>query len=298
MSYMRIFLRFWWLLVLGAGLGTLLAIASVEHISLSAPPKLTPRAKPTYSATSQLLVNSTADPYLRTGLTQVVPRPGKIVRTGSTGKSGSASGTTTTSAPISIPQAPDVSTQIPDTRPLVQAANFFPLLIESNQVAKLREQLYGPLPGAVSAQALFSSSTGVRFRPSTLPVIVISASSNTPRRAIRLAQATTVAFERWLIAKQAAANVPRTQRILLDQLQVPTGAASSGGTKYGLPMFLTLAILAAFAALAVLLDRLLPARRRVDEPASRPSYAQREVAEETQPRVEAVRQAAGGEGTF
>jgi hypothetical protein len=296
MSYMRIFLRFWWLLVLGAGLGTLVAIASVEHISLSAPPKLTPRAKPTYSAISQLLVNSTSDPYLRTSVTQVTSRPGKIVKSRPTAKA-KAGGTSTTSAPISIPQAPDVSTATPNTRPLVDAANFFPLLIESDQVAKLRERLYGPLPGAVSAQALFSSSTASRFRPTTVPVIVITASSNTPRRAVRLAQATTVAFQRWLTGKQAAAHVPRDQRILLDQLQVPTGAAASGGTKYGLPMFLAAAILGAFAALAVLLDRLLPVRRRV-ELATGPAYAEREVAEEAQPRVEAVRQAAGGEGTF
>jgi hypothetical protein len=62
-------------------------------------------------------------------------------------------------------------------------------------------------------------------------------------------------------------------------------------------MFLAAAILGAFAALAVLLDRLLPVRRRV-ELATGPAYAEREVAEEAQPRVEAVRQAAGGEGTF
>ena len=55
----------------------------------------------------------------------------------------------------------------PDTQVLVNAANLYPLLIQSDVIAKLRRDTYGPTPGTVTATALASSTNtyGVTTRP-------------------------------------------------------------------------------------------------------------------------------------
>jgi hypothetical protein len=277
----RALLRFWWLLAFGVVAAVLAGVVAVYHVKLSLPPKLEARKTVVYTASAQLLVNSSANPYLRTGVTTVQPRPAKTVEPRTTSKKG----TGTSSGSLStIPQAPNVSVQTPDTRPLVDAANFFPLLIESAQVTARRTKMFGPLRGTITARAIYSSSTATRFRASDFPVIVISGTAATAAKAKRLAQATSLAFQRWLVDKQNRSRVPRGQRILLEQLQAPTSATPSGGTKYGLPLFIAFVVLGAFIGLAVVLDRMFPRREPAAiEPAPTPSL----------PRAESEREETG-----
>ena len=68
----------------------------------------------------------------------------------------------------------------PDTNTLINAANLYPLLIESDQVAEVRREPVGPIPGFVTAQAVFAINTPGRFEPSRVPVIQILANADTP----------------------------------------------------------------------------------------------------------------------
>ena len=87
---------------------------------------------------ARLFVTSGEAPYLRTSVPRYTDVP---IGTG---------GTQTTERPLT--QVHDA----PDTRTLVAAANVYPLLIESDDVARLRTELFGELPGEVTAQAIFS----------------------------------------------------------------------------------------------------------------------------------------------
>jgi hypothetical protein len=87
-------------------------------------------------------------------------------------------------------------------------------------------------------------------------MIQITATAKHARGAIRLAENTASAFQKWLKDSQAKAGVPTGQRILVDSLVRPTKATSSGGTKYGLPIFVGIVVLLVFVGIAIALDRL------------------------------------------
>lgn len=250
--HVRALTRFWWVLLIGVGVATIAAVEMVASISLLFPPKATFRSRPIYTATQLVLVNSGQNPYLRTGVTTTVPRP---ARTTVIKPRGALAVQPTVE---SIPQAPSVSVQPPDVNTLIRAANFYPHLIMSDQVLALRNRMFGTMRGEISAKALNSVQTPNRFRPSDFPVIQIDGVAHNPKDAIKLVEATVSAFRRWLVQNQEQARVPPGQRILLDNLQVPRSAAKSGGPKAGLPLLVGLAVLAAFAGLVLVLDRLLP----------------------------------------
>ena len=88
--------------------------------SLEAPAK--------HTATARLMVNSPAAPYLRT---QQPLLKAQATRVGAVGKA----------------QLQSITQQAPDTQTLVNAANLYPLLIESDRIAQLREAETGPIQG-------------------------------------------------------------------------------------------------------------------------------------------------------
>jgi hypothetical protein len=148
--------------------------------------------------------------------------------------------------------------EMPNVQPLLAATNVYPLIIESDEVARLREEKFGALPGEVLATAYTAVSTPTRFLPAQLPIIDIVATSAAPREAITLAQATADTFEVWVRRAQNEAGVAPKERILIEQLRAPGDVFPSGGPSYGLPILAALAVAAAFAILAVVLDQLFP----------------------------------------
>src|SRR4051812_8859228 len=102
--YVRALLRFWWLLLIGLGVGAIAVILASYTTSATWPPTFTKRTHPTYSASTNLLVDSTTAPYLRTLETQVTQRPAVVRPTQS------KSGTSTQD----IAQPPSVTLQPPD----------------------------------------------------------------------------------------------------------------------------------------------------------------------------------------
>ena len=182
---------------------------------------------PLYTATENVLVTSPSAPYLRTvpAATKAKPAATSTVQT--------------------------------DTQALVNAANLYPLLIQSEAVAKLREKLYGPARGTLAVSALASSTNtyGV-YHPSPLPVITVKASAHRPAAAQKLAVDTVEAFDVWIVNRQKASGIPEAQRISVDRLGVKM--RSTGGTSYGLPLFAGFIVLLGFCGLAVVADRLRP----------------------------------------
>ena len=105
--------RFWWIVLFGLVAG---AAAAVAIYSLEAPAK--------HTATARLMVNSPAAPYLRT---QQPLLKAQATRIGAVGKA----------------QLQSITQQAPDTQTLVNAANLYPLLIESDRIARCAKRRPG-----------------------------------------------------------------------------------------------------------------------------------------------------------
>jgi capsular polysaccharide biosynthesis protein len=214
-------IRFWWLVLAGLVVGAAAAVVVYHQ-----------EAKPKYTASTNLFVNSASSPYLRTE----PPQESKA-------------------------QAPRSSSakSAPDTQTLVNAANTYPLLIESDQIAQERQAHYGVIQGTVTANALnaTTNSYGV-FRPSPLPVIQVKATSKQPGNAEKLADATVSAFQLWMRDQQRSHAIPSSQRISVQQLQSPV-VTTTGGRSKGLPVFIGALILLALCGLAIVIDNQRPA---------------------------------------
>lgn len=245
-SNVRALLRFWWLVLLGVVAGTVIATVMVYRVELGWPPELTERTAMTYQASTELLVDSPTGPYLRAGVGTTEPVqavPGKVQK----GNSQPA-------------PSQNESSVVTDRKALVEAANLFPLLIESDEVSAIRARTMGSVPGQVRAKALYSTQGENRFRPSVLPVIQIVGEALSPAAAIRLTRGTAKAFNVWLAGEQRRAGVPPNQRVVVRQLRVPRLAFATGGPSYGLPLLAAAAVMFGFAGLALLLDRSFPRR--------------------------------------
>jgi hypothetical protein len=229
-------LRFWWIVVIGAAVAIVVGGGLYEH-----------QPKPTYVVSANVLVNSPEAPYLRTAQPQV-PITSTRIQPGAKKKS-----------TVSTAAAPTP----PDTQVLVNAANLYPLLIQSDVIAKLRRAKYGPTPGTVTATALASSTNtyGV-YHPSPLPVITVKARSQDVGQGKRLVLQTIGTFEDWIAARQKAASVAPAQRISVEALQ--TTVRKTGAASKGMPLFVAVVILLAFGGLAVLLHR-VRSRQTVQE---------------------------------
>ena len=239
--------RFWWLVVAGIAAGALAAIAIYS---------LQSQAK--HTATTRVFVSSPSAPYLRTTQSQAQTPRVRTVR--------DASGNLKT-----VKQPPTSSSEAPDTQTLVNAANLYPLLIESDKIANIREAQAGTIPGTVKANALNSSTNtfGV-FRPSSLPIVEVKATSRTAANASELATATVAAFKTWIVDQQRSSRIPSAQRITVQQLETPV-VTTTGGPSWGLPLFIGALVVLGFCGLAVIADNARPAREtdRASEPVTR-----------------------------
>jgi hypothetical protein len=250
MNYFRAIQRFWWIALFGAAMAGLTGLLLTYHVDRAWPLKFSKRAQPTFTAATELLVDSPSGPYLRT----VTKLPSTPVGRAQKPAKGATTTTTTSTSPAAAP--------VVDTKPLIDAANLFPLFVESDAVVRIRTKLIGNIPGAVSARGLYSLQGAARFRPSVIPVMEISAVAPKPKYAIALVDGTARAFDIWLGRQQQRANIPDSQRIIVRELHVPQNAIATGGSSYGLPAIASFAVLALFIGLAVLLDqRLVPATR-------------------------------------
>ena len=126
----------------------------------------------------------------------------------------------------------------------------------------MRERMFGPLAGDVSARAIYAVATPGRFELSDVPVIELTAESQTGGEAIALAEASSKAFIRWISQQQEAAGVEEAERIVVEQLRTPQQAHRLGGDADHPRRAGVLAVMGAFIALAVALDRIFPRKPR------------------------------------
>ena len=239
--------RFWWVVAIGTVVGIGLALSMIYHL-----PGFTPRDQPVYTSAARLFVTSSQGQYIRLSVPRAIEESSGDSRQ-SSGRDDSAGG-----GPLIVPDSPDV-------QPLLAAANLFPALIESDQVADLRNRMFGELPGTVQANAVTAVSTPSRYAAAQLPLIDVLASAGSEPDAVTLAESTAVAFNRYIRQQQDRAGITDDERILIQVLQAPRGAFVTGGASYGVPMLVTLVVIAAFGLLAVVLDQLFPPAVRVSE---------------------------------
>jgi hypothetical protein len=236
-------LRFWWLVLAGLILGVL-----AGYLTLNA------KTNKKYVATSQIFVNAPSDPYLRTQQPQVTRQNARsrIVRV-----PGKSTGTGPSTTVQSIPSPPVVISEAPDTETLVNAANLYPLFVESDDVAKIHP---APASCKIEATGIFASTNtfGV-FKSSPVPVVQVKSTCKTKSDAIPSTLGRVAAFRLWIVNEQNAARIPRHQRLLVTLLTSPTDTRTLGGPSAGLPVFVGVVVLLLFCGLAILLDRPRPA---------------------------------------
>ena len=245
-GYMGALKRFWWVLVIGLLFAMFAALSARYTVGLL-PPSLEEKESISYTAEARLLVNSASNPHYRAQVTTDIPRA-----TGGGDESDSEEGS---EEPDTVPfvSAPDLAT-------IIRNANTYPFIIESDRVADFRRAEFGELPGAVSAQGATSVVTANRVELSEIPVIRLVAVADSPEDAIALADKTGKAFIGWLQQEQIDDKIRPEDRMVIEQLTTPQGVAASAGPSTTLPILVFVVVFAAFCVLAILLDRLVPAR--------------------------------------
>jgi hypothetical protein len=267
-AYIRPLLRFWWVLALGLVVALVAGILVTDNVKLAAPPKLKSRSTPEYQADAQLVVDAAAGWLFRSNIRVATPQPPKTqrqcVRTASGGQS---------CKNVVIQQEPTIEDQSPNVNLLVQRANIYPSLIESTPFLAYRDKLYPDLPkGAkMTATALGATRSGGRIHESPVPFDVISVTAKTPKAALTVANATLVAFGRWINAQQAAAGIARKDRIVIRPIVAPTKATNITASTTTLAALIAVLVFGLFVGLVFMLERAFPRRERVVEPSPAPT---------------------------
>jgi hypothetical protein len=257
-GYLHALRRFWWVLVLGAVVALLAALSARFSISLF-PPGLEEKEEVSYTAESRILITSNQNPHFRGQVTVEVPRAVAGGDSGSEaegeegegGGGGDGDGQAAEEETVPFSSMPDLNT-------IVRNANTYPYIIESDAVAEYRQREFGDLEGSVTALGVTSVVAANRIELSEIPVIRLIAVASTPEDAVGLADKTGKAFIGWLDEFQDEKEIPRSDRIVVEQLNTPRGAIASAGPSTGLPVLVFIALFAAFCVLAILLDRFLP----------------------------------------
>lgn len=148
---------------------------------------------------------------------------------------------------------------IGDTNRLSSLATLYAQLASSDAVRRimLRD---GPLRGGVSATTLAPS---LNYSGPPLPLISIEANGPTPTDAVHVARRGTAAFLTYLDEQQSDAGIPRRERVIVQVIQRPAGAALVEGRRKTLPMIVFMTTMLAVFGLAFVLENLRPRMRGV-----------------------------------
>jgi hypothetical protein len=243
-GYVGALKRFWWVLVIGL-LFAIFASLSARFTVGFFPPSLEEKDPVSYTAEARLLVNSASNLHYRAQVTTDIPR-----ETGG-GDESDPEGSEEDTVPF---------VSAPDHNTIIRNANTYPFIIESDRIADYRRAEFGELPGVVSAQGATSVVTANRVELSEIPVIRLVAVADRPEDAIALADKTGKAFIGWLRQEQIDDKIRPEDRMVVEQLTTPRGVGASAGPSTTLPILVFVVVFAAFCVLAILLDRLVPAR--------------------------------------
>jgi capsular polysaccharide biosynthesis protein len=253
---LRALVRFWWVTIVGLVLTAVVFIFATYTVQMGAPPKLTARAKPTYSASTQLLITSKGEPYL--SATNVNAKIIKLTdgSTASTGATGTTGATAATSTYDSGSGADG------DLQRLVEIANDLPPRVTSDTVIRLRNKLFRRIDGSVTAVNPYAFSGAGGFREGPLPFIQVTGTANSPQDAVDITNETATAFKQWFEGRQNTNKIKPNDRVVVEQVNTASNATAAGGAKPILGIAAALLVLLGTAGFVLALERLIPRRSR------------------------------------
>jgi hypothetical protein len=250
---LRALLRFWWVAIVGIVLAGVVFVFATYTVEFGVPPKLTARAKSTYTSSTQLLITSKHDPYLSSTNVNAQTIPlGTVSSTDTAGNTTVQENKTYDSG----------SGADGDLQRLDEIANNLPPRVTSDPVLKLRNQMFGRIKGTVTAVNPYAFSGAGGFRSGPLPYIRINGTADSPQDAVAITNQTAVAFKSWFEARQVSNHIPLANRVVVEQVNSADHATANGGTKPLLGVAAALLVLLGASGLALALDRLIPRRRR------------------------------------
>jgi hypothetical protein len=229
--YLRVLLRFWYLLVLGFAVAVGLAVLSFYNISSSG---LTPRAKETWQSQATLFLTEPGFPAGRRRIDVV---------------------------PVEIGGETVLQSAQNQPSQYTALAALYARLAQSDQVNEImRNDGRGPLAGSFSAVP--TADTTYR-RADPLPMLSLFGTGSTPAAAVETAERGKDAFLRYLRTEQAQAGISPSKRVLVETINEPQSAQLIVPRKKTLPFVVFFAVLFATAALIFVLENLRPSVRPV-----------------------------------
>lgn len=230
--YLRVLWRFRVLVFLGLVLAVSLAFLSITKITFTdGRPHFTYRETPPWGAEATLLVTQSGFPEGRSIFDEAARSP-DLNETTFLGR-------------------------FADPSRFERLALLYAHLATSDEV-KRRMRQDGPLNGKIEAAATPAGDGG-----SFLPIITITATSETGPAAKRLADRTVIAFRDFLHDQQEASKIDAEDRVELPVVNRPERAEQVGGQPLLRPAFVFLLVFAITMALAFILENLRPRIRRL-----------------------------------
>jgi hypothetical protein len=163
----------------------------------------------------------------------------------------------------SDPTAPGGSSSIADPARLGGLTALYGFFVQSDAVRKLTGE--DPVNSVVTETITADAGNGNR---EPLPLLAIIATAKSPRAATDLAGRATSAFQRYLVDRQADANVLPADRVTLQIVNAPSPAELVAPRSYTRPIVAGLMILIAAIGLMLVIENLRPSagpRARADE---------------------------------
>jgi len=251
---LRLFARVLWRFkfVVGAGfvVAVFLSVLTVSKIDLShGAPKLSPRIPPLYASNATLLITQQGFPW-GSAVQQFSPAQdngGSPAMTGDLGR-------------------------------LTALANLYVQIANTDTIKSVVRHT-GPRGASISATQTYSFSPG--FNSTPLPMITLTGTGRTRADARVASQLGVDALTGYLKNEQAAGNIAKSKRVVVQEIQPPTKVFPLKTTKKTLPIVVFLTVMLAVTGLAFVLENLRP---RLPEP---------EVSETTaEPLISAARRSA------
>lgn len=151
-----------------------------------------------------------------------------------------------------------------DPASLVSLAALYSRLAESD-VVRSEVLATGPLKGEVTIEVLNSGTS--EFGSGGLPLVQVAGLANTKSDAIDLATRWTEAFMSYIERQQQAAGVPAAQRVILEQVTVPTPEETKAVEPRSVarPVAIIFAVVILFLGIILALDKQRSRRRAASE---------------------------------
>jgi hypothetical protein len=115
--------------------------------------------------------------------------------------------------------------------------------------------------------------------PTLLPLLQIDATAPSKARAIALANRASTSFRTWLAQQQATAEIPDTERVVVEPISHADNAKRVGGSGKTLPVIVFLAVLAATIGVIFVLENMRTGNAaepaEAEEDGGRPDWARR-----------------------